>query len=143
MGANVLRGQFSQDVGRLFFTRVSLLCSPIAQNSQSPFVVLKKLPTGQHTTRPGLLTKALFEMISTHSVEHQIRVKFLACQNMPAVLVTCATVHLETSALNAAAELNTTHHRIVQQKTMDTKVDGKKSCKKQCRKQQTHTSRVI
>ena len=81
MGANVLRGQVSQDVGRLFFTRVALLCFPIAQNSQSPFspaVALKKLPAVQHTTCPGLPTKAASEMISDHSAEHHVRLNFSA-----------------------------------------------------------------
>ena len=48
MGANVLRGQFSQDVGRLFVMLVLLLYFPIAQNSQLPFlpaVALKKHDT--------------------------------------------------------------------------------------------------
>ena len=107
MGANVLRGQDSQDVGRLFVTRVSLLCFPIAQNSHLPFspaVALKKLPAGQHTTCPGLPSKAdLGITFPQPVVEHQTRVKFVASLNMFCDVVTCPTSHLETSALNAAA----------------------------------------
>ena len=110
MGANVLRGHVSQDVGRLFFTRVSLLCFPIAQNSQLPFApveALKNVPAGQHKTRPELPTKALSEMISAQVFKHQMWVKSSAFLNMSAELVTCAIFHLDTSELNFFALLNT------------------------------------
>ena len=106
MGANVFRGHVSQDVGRLFFTRVSLLCFPIAQNSHLPFApveALKNVPAGQHITRPELPTKALSEMISAQVVEHQIWVKSSAFLNMSTELVTFAVSHLDTSELNFAA----------------------------------------
>ena len=118
MGANVLRGQVSQDLGRLFVMRVSVLCCPIAQNSHSPFspnVALKNLPAGQHRTRPGLLKNSASVMTFAHSVEHQIRVKFSAFLNMLDIPVdcrlipTCFTVHLEMSTLNEAAPSNTTY----------------------------------
>ena len=103
MGANVLRGHVSQDVGRLFFTRVSLLCFPIAQNSQLPFApveALKNVPAGQHKTRPELPTKALSEMISAQVVEHQVWVKSSASLNMSTEVVTFDVSHFDTSELN-------------------------------------------
>ena len=110
MGANVFRGHVSQDVGRLFFTRVSLLCFPIAQNSQLPFApveALKNVPAGQHKTRPELPTKALSEMISAQVFKHQMWVKSSAFLNMSAELVTFAIFHLDTSELNFFAPRNT------------------------------------
>ena len=110
MGANSFRGHVSQDVGRLFFTRVSLLCFPIAQNSQLPFApveALKNVPAGQHKTRPELPTKALSEMISAQVVEHQMWVKSSALLNMSNELVTFDVSHFDTSELNFFALLNT------------------------------------
>ena len=107
MGANVFRGHVSQDVGRLFFTRVSLLCFPIAQNSQLPFEALKNVPAGQHKTRPELPTKALSEMISAQVFKHQMWVKSSAFLNMSAELVTFDVSHFDTSELNFFALLNT------------------------------------
>ena len=75
MGANVLRGHVSQDIGKLFVMRVSLLCFPTGQDSHlafSPAVAVKNLPAGQHTTRPRLPAKAASEMISVHLVEHHV-----------------------------------------------------------------------
>jgi len=120
MGANVLRGQVSQDLGRLFVMRVSVLCCPIAQNSHSPFspnpgnVALKNLPAEQHTTCPELPSNVDLGTIVTipHAVVvvHHARVKFVAPLNISCVLKICFIHHLEASALKAPALINPTHH---------------------------------
>ena len=123
MGANVFRGHVSQDVGKMLVTRASLLCFPTAQNSHLPFAsveALKNVPAGQHTTRPGLPTKALSAMISAQLVEHQMWVKASAFLNMLTVLVTFAVFHLVTSELNFFAESNTARERVPQREERTT-----------------------
>ena len=116
MGANVLRGQSTQDNGNLLSVWRALLYWPEAQNPHDTSVALKYFPVGQQITLPELSKKSSSVIRLDQTLSHQMWANNLACLNIDPVFTTRDISHLVTSRLNTLAVWNTAH-QILKKKT--------------------------